>query len=799
MDPVRSLPTLLFCLVTSAPVGLQARALGASSQLTGKVLDEARRPVPEATVLLVNRISGYRQVVKADIQGRFTLSNIPFNDYHLEVVAPQLEMAHRNVELRSTLPVEMEMVLKTLGATVAVTETLSVVEEHPSTHIDIDKSSIQFSPAPVQSRALESILLATPGFTQNENGRFHFRGSHGQVMFVVDGIPVTDQMQTTFSNSLDPSQVESMEIITGGISAEYGGKPAAVINMTTKSGLGAPKGFEGEVSLGAARFATTEAGLSVRGGSERFGYFVTGALSQSDRFLDVVSFDNFNNHGTTGRLFTRFDWVLGDQDTLRASIAGGDTHRRVMNLASQQAIGQNSKTMTSDFNLSLAWSHLLSPRQSFEASLFFRHAEAALLPTQDLHPGFQPGGPDSPYWAKQDRSLENQGFQAAYTQRFTGDSTLKAGLQHVVYPIREAFHFAVTQDGLFEVGFPLYAFSPAGGGAIWHFEDRITPRLASVFVQNDLHLDNWFLALGLRYDRYTVKNIAQGQLQPRLGMSYRIPSTRTVFRTSYDRLLITRENENLALSLSQLAWDLGPYSGTPVPALKPELQDSFNAGIEQQLGASLRFMMEYWEKHSRNAADSGQFLNTGVAFPVGLTRGQYHGWNVRLDLAPVAGFSGYLSLGKTRARVQAPVVGGLQLNPPEVAPGEWFLIDHDQKLAGQLGLHYERQGFHFQAIGRYDSGLVSGDPADAAGDADYAFGIPYVHQDAEGIWRSRARTVWAFSAAQEFQLIGRQRLSLGADLLNAFDKRALFTYLSGCGGTHVIPPRTWAVHVKYSF
>jgi len=787
----------LTLLLAAVPASVQAQF--ASGTVRGRALDDRGRPLPNAVVSLVNRISGYHQKLRTDAEGRFRFHNVPFNDYHLECNAPDFETAHRSLELRTALPVNFELRLRPGGATVAVTETLSLVEDHPSTHIDIDKSTIHTIPTAVQSRAMESILLATPGFTQNSDGRYHFRGSHGQVMFVVDGVPVTDQMHATFSNSMDPSQVESMEVITGGVSAEYGGKPVAVVNMTTKSGLGTPGGFEGDVSLGMASYATSEAGLSVRGGSDRFGYFVTGAASQSDRFLDSVDFGNRNNHGRTGRLFTRFDWMLGDHDTLRVSLSGGDTQRHVLNLESQQANGQNQRVTTSDVNVSLAWSHLFSANQSFDASAFYRRSKADLMPTRNLSPGFAEGGPDSPFWAKQNRSLENQGFQASFTQRYTGDSTTKAGIQYVAYPIHENFQFAATQDGLVDSGSPIYPYSPAGGGAIWRFEDRITPRLASAFIQNDLHLGNWFLAVGLRYDHYTVKNITQDQIQPRLGVSYRIPSTRTIFRASYDRLLVARENENLALSLSQQAWDLGPYAGTPVPPLKPELQDSINVGIEQQFGGSFRLMAEYWEKNSKNSGDAGPFQNTEVIFPVGMNAGRFHGWNMRLVLVPIEGFSGYLALGKTRARVQAPVVGGLQLDPPEAAPGEWFLIDHDQKLSAQLALRYEWKGFYAQAIGRYDSGLVSGDPADQAGNPDYAFGLPYVTQDSEGTWRSKSRTVWNFNLGQEFKLAGKRRLELTADLLNAFDKKALYTFLSGCGGTHVIPPRTLAARIKFSF
>jgi len=210
-------------------------------------------------------------------------------------------------------------------------------------------------------------------------------------------------------------------------------------------------------------------------------------------------------------------------------------------------------------------------------------------------------------------------------------------------------------------------------------------------------------------------------------------------------------------------------------------------------------MVEYWEKDSTNAGDNEQFLNTGVLFPIGADKGIFRGLNARLDLIPVHGFSAYLSLGKTRAIFQAPVVGGLQLEAPEAAAGERFLIDHDQKLAGQLGLRFEQKGFFAQVLGRYDSGLVAGDPADAAGNSDLEFGTPFVRQDAEGTWRVKSRTTWNLSLGQELKLKGRQRLVLGADILNAFDQKGLYNFLSVFGGTHVTPPRTWAFRVKYAF
>lgn len=781
-------------MVLVAGVVPLAAAVATSGSVSGRILDDLGRPVPDARVSLENRMSGYRQTVRSDAQGRFQLPNVPFSQYHLEVKAAGLQPWHKDLEVRSTLPIVLTLDLKPQGAEVVVEEKVQLVEDHVASHLDIDRSTLDRLPAAVQSRGMEAALLAVPGMIADENGRFHVKGSHGQTTYVIDGIPVTDQMQATFSNSLDPDQVESMEVITGGIAAEYGGKPVAVVNLTSRSGLGTPNGFEGEVSAGASRFRTAEAGFGLRGGTSTFGYFVTGAASRSDRFLDPVAFENFHNQGSTGRIFSRFDWVLGEADTLRFSLSGGRSRRDVVNLASQEERGQDQRATAGDTNASLAWTHLFSGNRSFDASVFWRHATADLEPTADLGPG----SADFPVWARQRRSLDNEGIQAALTQR-NGDTSWKVGASRIAYPLEERFAFAITDPGLVtDPADPFYAFTPAGG-QVFQFHGRLRPTLTSAYLQGDVHVGGWYVTGGLRWDRFAVGEDVTSELQPRLGVSYRVAATGTVVRVSYDRLLITPENENLALSLSQAAWDLGPKAGTPAPPLRPELQDSVTAGVEQQLGQRGRVILEAWRKRATHAADNEQFLNTGVLFPVAAAQGHYHGVNFRLDLAPVDGWSGYLSFGRTRALFQAPLVGGLQLEALDVPDGTRFLVDHDQQLSIQGGGRYDWERGYVHLSARYDSGLVAGDPAEAAGDPDLAFGIPFVRQDAEGTWRIRPRTIWNIGGGWTWALAPRRAFSASADLLNATDVRGLYNFLSVFGGTHVIPPRTLAVRFKLKF
>ena len=806
--------TIRFLLVAAiSPVLVLQAASSGSGLVTGTVLNDLGKPVANAILTLENKASGHRQAAVTDAQGHYSLFNVPFNDYHLDAKAPGLNPTSRNVAVHSSLPLKVNLSLASAGAVVVVEDTASLLESHPSSHIDIDHTTIEEIPAAVQSRGMESIILQTPGVIQDENGRFHFRGSHGQAMYVIDGVPVTDQMQATFSNSLDPSQVEGMEVITGGISAEYGGKPGSVINLTSKSGLGTPDGFEGNVNAGAARFNTFEEGMAVRGCTDRFGYFVTLAGSTSDRFLDPVNFENLHNQGDTGRVFMRFDQILSDQDTLRFSISSGTTARDVANLDSQEAAGMNQRVHNRDSNLSLGWVHLIDANSSFDANIYYRHASALLDPTQGLGPGFQEGGPDTPFWVWQNRTLDNQGATFSY-QLKAGDNNLKTGLQYVRYPIHEQFAFAITnlnqaqmQTGTtIDSSSPIYAYTSAGGGNIFHFNDELAPSLASAFIQDDIKKGNLNLGLGLRLDSYSGPGYVKTELQPRLAASYTFTGTGTLLRASYDHLMITPENENLGFSTSQAAWDL-TGAGGQVPTLQPEIQNSYLVGVEQQLGSLFRLNLDYWWKTSSNTADNDQFLNTGLLFPIAAWQGRFHGMDLRVDMLETHGISAYFSAGTVRTVFYSPTVGGLTSADPLIngPAGTAYLIDHDQKLTVQLGVHYKHEGFHAQIIGRYDSGLEAGDPTrpGVAGNPDYAFGANFVHLENDSLvgpnWRVNSRQVWNASLGQDFKLSAKTSLEMGADLLNVFNEVALYNYLSTFGGTHVVPPRTLAVHVKFKF
>ena len=230
-----------------------------AGQVRGRVIGPDGKPLAGVTVVLVNDITGHRQEARTGADGTYLLYNVPPNPYHLTVEVQGFAPFHADVDVRGSAPVVKDVALASpVTATEAVHaegEAVALETDTSMTHIDIDKSLIQQSPAAMPGRAFESIVTSTPGFSQDENGRYHFQGGHSQQLLVIDGQPIGDQIGITFSNSFDPGVAEGMEIITGGIPAEYGEKANGVINLTTRSGLGTG-GVKGDVTLGGAEFKT---------------------------------------------------------------------------------------------------------------------------------------------------------------------------------------------------------------------------------------------------------------------------------------------------------------------------------------------------------------------------------------------------------------------------------------------------------------------------------------------------------------------------------------------------------------
>ena len=805
----RLLAALLMTLAAFAPSAPVVFAAGSGS-IRGRVLGPDGQAMPALTLHLRNDITGFKAEATTGPDGAFQFFNVPFNPYELHLEVQGFQAVHRSVDVRSAVPLEIPVSLKLAGVSETVTVTAETtaaqLETDTSTsHVDIDKSYIARAPATLASRAMEELISATPGFAKDENGRYHFQGFHSQGQFVVDGQTISDQTGITFSNSIDPGIAQSLEVVYGNVPAEYGEKIGTVINLVTKSGLSTP--FHGDLHGGAARFSTYEGGASLGGGSKSFGAFASFNGAWSDRFLDPVNPDNLHNTGDTQRGFLRLDYASDDlRDQLRLTALLGRTNRDVPNTYTQEAAGQDQTVKSRDQNYNLGWTHVLSPKATFDASAFARISSFKLFPSPN----------DTPVQALSDRTLDNYGLNAAATWS-DRHHEIKVGGVIKRFPIEERFSFGITDPGLNDPDADGYnpdlaPYDLTRGGTLFDFHAKRTGSYGAAYIQDNFHYQGLTANLGVRYDHNDLPKSEQ-QLQPRIGLAYYLTSTRTVLRASYNRVFLTPEYENILFGSSPEAAALVPPAvkesrelGGGVLLNRSERQNAYMVGLQQAVGSKLRVDVDFWWRRSKNPADQDQFENTGIVFPITFTEGRHNGWDVRLDLAETHGVRGFVSVGHTRALYVPPPVGGLFLDVGAIdaITGGPFLIDHDQKLQaqGQLLWDIGQSGLWLGANVRYDSGLVTAaSPDELAADPDNAFAAPYVVIHTGGDLdpnRIKARTIANFSLGLDLHR-HHVPISIQADLLNAFDTAGVYNILSVFGGTHVIPPRTLSVRLRYGF
>ena len=72
------------------------------------------------------------------------------------------------------------------------------------------------------------------GAVRAPTGEVHIRGQHAEYTYYVDGVPVPPGISGSLNELFDPSVVNQINFQTGGWDAEYGGRNAAVVNVTTK-------------------------------------------------------------------------------------------------------------------------------------------------------------------------------------------------------------------------------------------------------------------------------------------------------------------------------------------------------------------------------------------------------------------------------------------------------------------------------------------------------------------------------------------------------------------------------------
>ena len=825
--------------------------------MNGTVTDPSGAALAGATIEIRNAVSGYSKSTNADATGAFRFTDVPPNNYHLKASAGGFETFQQDLSVRTAVPIALAISLKIGEKATSIdvtTEVGDVIENIPTAHVDIDASTFNKLPVGSTSGLSDAITLATPGVVADSNGSFHPIGDHAETGFSVDNQPVTDQQSRTFSTSMPLNAFQSMEVIAGAPPAEYGDKTSLVVNAITRSGLGATKSF-GSLTANYGSFGTYGQDFSYGVGTPRFGNFLVANSVRTGRYLDAPEFATIHDRGNNETVFDRMDYQFSPLDTAHLNLFFSRAWFQQPNTYDQKAAGQDQRQQIHSFNIAPGWVHSFGSTVVLTMNPFFRHDEIQYFPSANVFS-------DQPATLSQARTLGNLGAKVDLSI-VHGIHNIKVGAQAQHYFLTEGFNLGLT-DPTFNpiclnsagnaVTSPQYlnpaSCAPAGftvnpklspglipydlsrNGKLFTFRGHTDVKEEAFYIQDAISYKNFAFNLGLRGDMY-YGLVSEHGMQPRLGASYQLRKTGTVFRLAYSRFFETPYNEGLILSSATGGGGLASnafnaYGSNP---LQPGRRNQYNAGFQQTITKKVLVDVSYIWKYTHNAFDFDTLFNTPITFPIEWRKSKIDGLSTKINFTETKGFSAYVVLGHTRARFFGPEIGGLIFNSPLDATV--FRIDHDQSFQQTTNLRYQpkRNGPWVDLTWRYDSGVVAGSvatvqdvlalTADQQTTIGFHCGSVYAtlnspitscsgtasanlvkiptggsENDDHNPGRVSPRNLFDVGAGiDDLFHTERPRFTLRLTAVNITNKESLYNFLSTFSGTHFVSPRAYTVEM----
>src|SRR5215472_360400 len=524
-----------------------------SGTINGVLKDPSGAVVAGANVSIHNPVSGYDRTTTTDNAGAFTFSNIPLNPYHLAIDAMGFGPYAQDVEVRSSVPVSVDVTLTVAGSssTVTVEGGGDLIENDSTFHTNVDRSLFEKLPLESQSSSVSSLVtLSSPGIAADSNGLFHGMGDHAENSFSVVGQPITDQQSKVFSNQIPLDSIASMEVIAGAPPAEYGEKTSVVINATTRSGQGLTTPT-GSISTSYGSFGTATANINVGYGGQNWGNFISASGLNTGRFLDPPEFTVIHAKGNEENIFDRVDYQVSKADSIQLNLGftrswfqNPNSFDNVFHFGQTDPSGNplgatDQRSQIRTFNVAPSWTRLLNTNAVFTLGGFVRHDQYNYYPSPNLFDDLSPIQQET---VAQDRTLTNAGLRTTVSY-VKGIHNLKAGATYQQTFLNENDNLGIVDAGLlpsltdangnscFVNGVALASpcsdllpFDLARGGGLFAFRGHTDAKQLALYLQDQITKGNWSFNVGLRGDFYNGLSTHK-EAEPRLGAAYNVKKT----------------------------------------------------------------------------------------------------------------------------------------------------------------------------------------------------------------------------------------------------------------------------------
>ena len=207
--------------------------------LSGTVESSDKQPLPGVTVTVKSpSLLGVRTAV-TDTNGGYIFKGLPSGDYKVSFELSGFGSQEKNVTIAvgGTVPLDAALSVASLQETVTVTGEAPTPLTTTQVGANIKQETVDTL---ATNRTIFGVTQLAPGLTSlsaPNNGQVNIAGSFAyDNVFLIDGVDVNDNLFGSANDLFIEDAIQETQILTSGISAEYGRFSGGVINTVTKRG-----------------------------------------------------------------------------------------------------------------------------------------------------------------------------------------------------------------------------------------------------------------------------------------------------------------------------------------------------------------------------------------------------------------------------------------------------------------------------------------------------------------------------------------------------------------------------------
>ena len=669
---------VLFVLATLVfPICLPAQTV-----MDATILDASDRPIGGASIL-VQRLDGHTILTtSSDPEGKFRVTTLDAGAYLLQVQAANFFPLRYEFILRARQPLSIHLQLQpkdTVKQTVEVQSGyLTIDPDKTGSSYTFTRPDLENLPDPLVETTNDLVNNLMPGASDSHDNFLAVRGTEFSLHEFINGVSFLDNTQPQFSPGVSPQIFETVDLMTGGFTSEYGNRFGGVLDITTRSG--AELGGHGDLNFRGATLDNYDLNADYGGQAGRLGYYAFVDGFTSGRYLDPPEPKELFDFGQGSRATTQLDYRAGANDTLRLLLMGSGANFQQPNISDDQDVGRNAQRHLRQYTAILGWTHTFSPSTLLQTSVYQRSSSDKVLPTSD---------PISPL-SDASRSGFSLGVKSDLSHTWHSHF-FKAGIDLVRLREGESFFFDSRGDP--DV-FPAFQGWGKGGQASFYLQDHFSP------------IRNFVVDLGVRYDHFDLIRSDQ-QASPRVGLAYHFTRTKSVLHAAYNRLFSPPPIE-----YSLLASFIGNTSPTPGQLsgdVRPYTQNYYEVGWSQELAPRISAELNAYVHTGHNSFENHEISISRIFVPINFDAARSNGVEFVLNLKQLErlGITGRLQYAAARTYFKGPITGGFGGDEPLVA-GESITPAFDQTHTGTAQIFYRNQwrGFWAGSAMRYGSGTI---------------------------------------------------------------------------------------------